>query len=58
MFINTALVLWAFDVQEAPQAPIDDMALADGATIHPLPFKVVFKPRMDNLKAMVESYAG
>ena len=58
MFINTALVLWAFDVQEVREAPIDGMALADGATIHPLPFKVVFKPRMENLKAMIESYAG
>lgn len=58
LFINTALVLWGFDLQEVPEAPIDDMAFTDGGTTCPLPFKILLKPRLENLEEMIESHAG
>lgn len=44
LFINTALVLWAFKVSQDPKSPIDTMAFTQGI-VHPLPFKVRFERR-------------
>lgn len=53
LFINTAMLLWAFDISEDPKRPIDDMAFTDAVNNHPQPFRVIFKPRLDNLKEMI-----
>ena len=45
-FINTAIQLWAFDVKEDPKSKIDTLAFTESANAHPLPFNVVFSPRI------------
>ena len=54
LYINTALVLWAFDIVEDPSSPIDTMGFSDGAVIRPSPFKVIFKPRVANLEPLLK----
>ena len=49
LFINTALMLWAFSITEDPARPIDPDALTDGANVFPLPFAARFTPRIDKL---------
>ncbi|PBK86254.1 cytochrome P450 [Armillaria gallica] len=44
LFINTALLMWAFNVF---QDGIDTMGLTESPTLHPLPFEVVFEPRIE-----------
>ncbi|TBU29936.1 cytochrome P450 [Dichomitus squalens] len=56
LFINTALVLWAFDISEDLAHPIDTMALKDGALAHPEPFTVKFKPRIAGLREKLASH--
>lgn len=57
-FINTALTLWAWRVSEDPKHPIDSYAFTESANAHPLPFRVVFEPRMDRdeLREGFEAY--
>ncbi|KAK0207575.1 cytochrome P450 [Armillaria fumosa] len=45
LFVNTALLMWAFDVLQGGR--IDIMGLTDSPNIRPLPFKVVFEPRLE-----------
>ncbi|KAK7047264.1 hypothetical protein VNI00_006495 [Paramarasmius palmivorus] len=47
LFITTAYILWAFRLREAPDAPIDTQGFTQTANIHPLPFKVLFEPRVE-----------
>ncbi|KAJ7151109.1 cytochrome P450 [Mycena filopes] len=47
LFINTALLLWAFRISQDPKAPIDTLAFTNMANTHPLPFSVRFDPRQD-----------
>ncbi|KAK7443263.1 hypothetical protein VKT23_015860 [Stygiomarasmius scandens] len=56
VFINTALILWAFRISEDRSSPIDTMALTNSANVHPLPFKVNFEPRQDprNIKRLFD----
>ncbi|KIP04789.1 hypothetical protein PHLGIDRAFT_31183 [Phlebiopsis gigantea 11061_1 CR5-6] len=56
LFINTALILWAFNISEDPSTPIDDMNFSDTANVRPGPFKAVFTPRIDGLRKLVESH--
>ena len=56
VFINTALVLWAFEISEDPACPIDSMAIHDGALAHPEDFTVKFTPRISKLREMMEAY--
>lgn len=58
LFINTALLLWAFDIREDSAAPIDTMKFTDTANVRPLPFKAIFEPRVDSLQDMIESHLG
>ncbi len=44
LFVNTALLMWAFNVF---QDGIDSMGLTDSPNMRPLPFKVVFEPRLE-----------
>jgi hypothetical protein len=61
VFLNTALIQWAFNVKPDPSAPIDDLAFTASANTHPLPFKVIFEPRvaktMDGVRELLEDYA-
>ncbi|EIW78754.1 hypothetical protein CONPUDRAFT_128357 [Coniophora puteana RWD-64-598 SS2] len=47
VFINTALILWAFRLRENPTAPIDSMAFSDASNMHADPFEVVFENRIE-----------
>lgn len=56
LFINTALLLWAFDIREDPASPIDTMGFTDAGNVRALPFKAVFTPRIERLRNIVESH--
>ncbi|KAJ7145385.1 cytochrome P450 [Mycena crocata] len=45
LFINTALLLWAFRISQDSKKPIDTLAFTNTANTHPLPFSVCFEPR-------------
>ncbi|KIK53850.1 hypothetical protein GYMLUDRAFT_49144 [Collybiopsis luxurians FD-317 M1] len=45
-FINLALVLWAFDLTPDAKKPIDTYAFTESANAHPMPFNIVFTPRV------------
>ncbi|KAG1849245.1 cytochrome P450 [Suillus subluteus] len=47
IFINTALILWAFRLSENPAAKIDTLAFSDAATIHAAPFEICLENRID-----------
>ncbi|KAJ6631172.1 cytochrome P450 [Mycena sp. CBHHK59/15] len=47
LFINTALLLWAFRISQDPKKPIDTMAFTNTANTHPLPFSARFESRHD-----------
>ncbi|KAJ7770565.1 cytochrome P450 [Mycena metata] len=47
LFINTALLLWAFRISQDPNKPIDTLAFTNTANVHPLPFSVRFDPRQN-----------
>ncbi|KAF9560649.1 cytochrome P450 [Agrocybe pediades] len=61
VFINTALIQWAFKVKPDPTSPIDEWAFTESANTHPLPFKVIFEPRvsksMEGVRDLLEDYA-
>lgn len=60
VFVNTALIQWAFKVSTVEGAPIDQLAFTESANTHPLPFKVTFEPRvaktMEGVKEMMDDY--
>ncbi|KAG2099579.1 cytochrome P450 [Suillus discolor] len=47
VFINTALILWAFRLSENPAAKIDTLAFSDTFTIHAAPFEICLAKRID-----------
>ncbi|KAG0697790.1 cytochrome P450 [Suillus ampliporus] len=47
VFINTALILWAFRLSENPARKIDTFAFSDTANIHAAPFEMCVEKRMD-----------
>ncbi|KAF9262694.1 cytochrome P450 [Marasmius fiardii PR-910] len=60
-FINTALQLWAFDIAEDSKEKIDTLAFTESANAHPMPFKVIFTPRLgpggwDTVRDAFETY--
>ena len=55
MFINTALLLWAFNIKEDPKVPIDTMNFTDTMNVRPNPFKVIFERRAANLEEIIEA---
>ncbi|KAG7439842.1 cytochrome P450 [Guyanagaster necrorhizus] len=44
LFVNTALLMWAFDISAEN---VNTMGLTDSPNMRPLPFNVVFEPRLD-----------
>ena len=61
VFLNTALMQWAFTISEDKEHPIDDLAFTPSANTHPLPFSVRFAPRvapsMAGVRELLEDYA-
>ncbi|KAG2099581.1 cytochrome P450 [Suillus discolor] len=47
VFINTALILWAFRLSENPAAKIDTLEFSDTPSIHAAPFDICFAKRID-----------
>ncbi|KAM5534989.1 hypothetical protein V8D89_011362 [Ganoderma adspersum] len=56
LFVTIALTLWAFDISEDPEHPINTMAIKDGALAHSEQFAVRFKPRVSELREKIASY--
>jgi len=60
VFINTVLVQWAFKIKTDPSSPIDELAFTESANTHPLPFKVIFEPRitktLEGVRELMEDY--
>jgi len=60
VFVNTALIQWAFKVHKDPKRPIDELAFTESANTHPLPFMVFFEPRVaksyDGIRDLVDDY--
>lgn len=50
-----ALLCWAFRISEDPSAPIDREGFTEGLVAHPVPFKVIFEPRVDDLEQLLVS---
>ncbi|KAE9405427.1 cytochrome P450 [Gymnopus androsaceus JB14] len=46
IFLNLALVLWAFNLTPDAKNPIDTYAFTESANAQPLPFNIVFTPRV------------
>lgn len=55
LFINTALIFWAFNIHEDPNSPIDTTAFTDASVVHPLPFAVKIEPRIKNLRELLDA---
>ncbi|KAK0478982.1 cytochrome P450 [Armillaria novae-zelandiae] len=58
-YINTALTLWAFRLHEDEKEKIDMLAFTESVNVHPMPFKVLFEPRLggwDTVKEAFEVY--
>ncbi|KAG1849381.1 cytochrome P450 [Suillus tomentosus] len=47
IFINTAVILWAFRLSENPAAKIDTLAISNTATVHAAPFEICLEKRID-----------
>ena len=54
LFINTALILWAFNITQDPSAPLEPDSFTDEALIYPKPYTVKFTPRIDDLIEMLK----
>ncbi|KAK0497939.1 cytochrome P450 [Armillaria luteobubalina] len=55
-YINTALTLWAFRLRENEKEKIDTLAFTESANAHPMPFKVLFEPRLGGWDAVKEAF--
>ena len=60
VFINTVLMQWAFKIKSDPSSPIDELAFTESANTHPMPFKVIFEPRvtrtLEGVRELMEDY--
>ncbi|KIM47190.1 hypothetical protein M413DRAFT_440696 [Hebeloma cylindrosporum] len=60
VFVNTVLIQWAFKIKKDPTSPIDELAFTESANTHPMPFKVIFEPRvtktMEGVRELMEDY--
>ncbi|KAF8735059.1 hypothetical protein AX14_002818 [Amanita brunnescens Koide BX004] len=61
VLLNTALLLWAFNIKEDPSSPIDTMAFRRSLITCPLPFSVIFEPRAaasaEGIRELLNDYA-
>ncbi|EMD39773.1 hypothetical protein CERSUDRAFT_121955 [Gelatoporia subvermispora B] len=56
LFINCALLLWAFDISQVPDKPIDVYAMTDNMISHPLPFAARYRPRIPGLVDLLNTH--
>lgn len=60
VFLNTVLIQWAFKIKPDPSSPIDEWAFTESANTHPMPFKVIFEPRLtrtlEGVRELMEDY--
>ncbi|OCH86139.1 cytochrome P450 [Obba rivulosa] len=56
LFINCALLLWAFSISQDPSKPIDTYAMVDSIIAHPLPFAANYQRRISNLEELIASH--
>jgi len=60
VFLNTALILWTFNIQKNPKHPIDELEFTQSANTHPMPFIVMFEPRAagsyDGVRELIDDY--
>ncbi|KAJ7512026.1 cytochrome P450 [Mycena galericulata] len=47
LYINTALLFWAFRISQNSKEPINTLAFTNTANVHPWPFSVHFEPRRE-----------
>ena len=51
---------WAFKIKSDPSSPIDELAFTESANTHPMPFKVIFEPRvtrtLEGVRELMEDY--
>lgn len=57
LFINTAMMLWAFTISPDPSKAIDTYACTDTANIHPQPFSLRMTPRIKDLEVLLDTQA-
>jgi len=57
LFINTAMMLWAFTIFPDPSRAIDTYACTDTANIHPQPFSLRMTPRIKDLEVLLDTQA-
>lgn len=61
VLLNTALLLWAFNIKEDPSSPIDTTAFRRSLITSPLPFSVIFEPRAaesaEGIQELLNDYA-
>ena len=62
VFVNTVLIQWAFKIKSDPSSPIDELAFTESANTHPMPFKVIFEPRvtktLEGVRDLMEDYGA
>ncbi|KAA1072847.1 hypothetical protein PGTUg99_019654 [Puccinia graminis f. sp. tritici] len=63
MFINTANLLWSFDIKEKVDnngnvIELDRMAFEDATNSRPKPFEVDFVPRVPDLRRAIEEMSA
>ncbi|KAG7439963.1 cytochrome P450 [Guyanagaster necrorhizus] len=57
LFINTALILWAFNITQVASEPIDPTSFVSvGVSISPQPFKACFNKRVEGIHRLLEGY--
>ncbi|EMD34420.1 hypothetical protein CERSUDRAFT_140923 [Gelatoporia subvermispora B] len=56
LFINCALLLWAFSISQVPGKPIDTYALLDNVIAHPLPFAAEYRHRIPNIEELLAAH--
>ncbi|EMD34421.1 hypothetical protein CERSUDRAFT_97680 [Gelatoporia subvermispora B] len=56
IFIDCALLLWAFNISQIADKPIDTSAMLDRIVAHPLPFAADFKRRIPNVEQLLAAH--
>ena len=61
VLLNTALLLWAFNIKEDPSSPIDTTAFRCSLITSPLPFSAIFEARAaesaEGIRELLNDYA-
>ncbi|KAK9898731.1 cytochrome P450 [Cystobasidium minutum MCA 4210] len=55
VYINTALLLWSFNITQVKGKEIDTLGFSNTVNSHPLPYNAHFEPRIDNLRSVINA---